>query len=108
MNRSACELEPEESEFPFTGLESAPSTVVRPPRVRNSPACLECRLLHHLPLATGPGAANLVVGEVVHLHLAPEILDEQGFADPEKLDLIGRLGGSEYCRTRDRFELQRP
>jgi flavin reductase (DIM6/NTAB) family NADH-FMN oxidoreductase RutF len=108
MNLSASELEPEESEFTLTKLESAPAFVVRPPRVRSSPACLECRLLHHIPLATGPGAANLVVGEVVHLHLSPAILDKQGFADPGKLDLIGRLGGSDYCTTRDRFELRRP
>jgi flavin reductase (DIM6/NTAB) family NADH-FMN oxidoreductase RutF len=108
MNQSAAELEPEHSEFLHAGLETAPSAVVHPPRVRLSPASLECRLLHHLPLGTGPGGANLVVGEIVHLHLDSEILDDRGFPDPARLDLIGRLGGQQYCRTRDSFELPRP
>lgn len=108
MNQSAAELDPENSEFLHTGLETAPSLVVKPPRVLLSPASFECRLLHHLALASGPGAANLVVGEIVQIHLAPEILDGRGFPDPVKLDLIGRLGGQHYCRTRDAFELPRP
>lgn len=108
MNRTAAELEPEHSEFLHADIATAPSAVVRPPRVLLSPASLECRLLHHVALGTGPGGANLVIGEILHIHLAQEILDERGFPAPEKLDLIGRLGGQLYCRTRDRFELERP
>lgn len=108
MNQSAAELEPEQSEFLHAGLETAPSTVVQPPRVRLSPASLECRLLQHLPLGTGPGGANLVVGEIVHMHLDPDILDHRGLPDPARLDLVGRLGGQQYCRTSDSFELPRP
>ena len=108
MNLSATELEPEHSEFDLASLQTAPSHSVRPPRVLLAPASLECRLLHHLPLASGPGAANLVVGQILHIHLAPEILDQQGLPDLARLDLIGRLGGSDYCTTRDRFTIPRP
>ena len=108
MNLSATELDPEDSEFELAGLQTAPSVTVNPPRVLQTPASLECRLLHHLPLASGPGAANLVVGQILHIHLAPEILDQHGFPDPGLLDLIGRLGGGDYCTTRDRFSIPRP
>lgn len=108
MNLSATELDPEHSEFLHANVETAPSAVVRPPRVQRSPASLECRLLHHLPLGAGPGGANLVVGEILHLHLDPDILDQRGLPDPARLDLVGRLGGQLYCRTRDAFELPRP
>ncbi|MFM8476536.1 MAG: flavin reductase family protein [Planctomycetaceae bacterium] len=108
MNQSAAEFEPDHSEFLHAGLETAPSTIVQPPRVRLSPASLECRLLHHLPLGTGPGGANLVVGEIVHMHLDPDILDHRALPDPAKLDLVGRLGGQLYCRTSDSFQLPRP
>ncbi|MFM7058101.1 MAG: flavin reductase family protein [Planctomycetota bacterium] len=108
MNQTAAELEPEHSEFLWADLETAPSMIVGPPRVGRSPASLECRLLHHLPLGAGPGGANLVVGEILHIHLDPDILDPLGLPDPTRLDLIGRLGGQLYCRTRDAFELPRP
>jgi len=108
MNLSSAELPPDESEFEFTGISTSPSSVVIPPRVAASPVSLECTLMHHLALASGPGAANIVVGRIVHLHLDDKILDDAGWADAGLLDLIGRLGGSSYCRTTERFELQRP
>ena len=108
MNLSSAELPPDESEFELTGIETAASSIVRPPRVRASPVSLECRLMHYLPLAPGPGGANIVVGKIVHLHLDDAVLDDAGWADPGLLDLIGRLGGASYCRTTDRFDLPRP
>jgi len=108
MNLSSAELPPDESEFELTGIETLPSSMVKPPRVQASPVSLECTLLHHLALAPGPGGANIVVGKVVHLHLDDSVLDDAGWADPGLLDLIGRLGGASYCRTTDRFDLQRP
>lgn len=108
MNLSSAELPPEESEFELTGIETAASSIVKPPRVKESPVSLECTLLHHLALAPGPGGANMVVGKIVHLHLDNAVLDDAGWADPGLLDLIGRLGGASYCRTTDRFDLPRP
>lgn len=108
MNLSSAELPAEESEFEFAGVAMAESRTVKPPRVADSPVNLECRLLHHWPLADGPGGANLVVGRVEFLQIADWALDESGLADPGLLDLVGRLGGQSYCRTTDRFDLDRP
>jgi flavin reductase (DIM6/NTAB) family NADH-FMN oxidoreductase RutF len=108
MNLSSAELPSGESEFEFTGILTAPSRIVTPPRVAASPVSLECTLIQHLALASGPGAANIVVGRIVHLHLDDRILDDAGWADAGLLDLVGRLGGSSYCRTTERFDLQRP
>jgi len=108
MSLSSAELPPEDSEFDLTGIETAISNIVKPPRVLESPVSLECTLMHHLPLAPGPGGANIVVGKIVQIHLDDAVLDHEGWADPALLDLIGRLGGSSYCRTTERFEIPRP
>lgn len=108
MNLSSAELPPDESEFELTGVATTESKLVAPPRVQASPVSLECRLLHHLALESGPGGANLVVGRILHIYMDDRVLDADGFADPGLLDLIGRLGGASYCRTTDRFEIARP
>ncbi len=97
-----------ESEFDFTGLEAVPSTVVAAPRVARSPIAFECRTIQ--VIRTNPGVAgggNLVLGEVVHIHLDEAVVDEALHIDPETLAAIGRMGGPDYCRTRDRFSLPR-
>lgn len=108
MNLSSLELSSEESEFDLTGLARSESTAVKVPGVYESPVRMECRLMHFLPLEDGPGGANIVVGRIVHMHLDDRILDSTGYADPDLMDLIGRMGGTSYCRTRDRFDLKRP
>lgn len=108
MNLSSAELPSEESEFELTGLQVSESVVVKAPGVSLSPIRMECRLLQHLALDDGPGGANIVLGEIVHLHLDDNVLDSTGYADPLLLDLVGRLGGAAYCRTTEQFELPRP
>lgn len=108
MNLSSAELPSEESEFELTGLQVSESVVVKAPGVSSSPIRMECRLLQHLALDDGPGGANIVLGEIVHLHLDDNVLDSTGYADPVLLDLVGRLGGAAYCRTTEPFELARP
>lgn len=108
MNLSSAELPSEESEFELTGLQISESAVVKAPGVSSSPVRMECRLLQHLALDDGPGGANIVLGEIVHMHLDDSVLDSTGYADPVLLDLIGRLGGAAYCRTTEQFELPRP
>ena len=108
MNLSAAEIPAEESEFDLTQEATAESSVVNVPRVARSPASLECELLQHIPIGGGPGGANIVVGKIVHLHLDDAVVDQHGFADPQLMDLIGRMGGSSYCRTKDVFEMRRP
>ena len=107
MFQSAEELPAEESEFDACGLETVPGTVVRVPRVVESPVQLECRLLQTIHLGHGKGGANIVIGNVVQIHIDDNVLDENGLADPGLLDAVGRMGGSTYCRTLDRFDLPR-
>lgn len=108
MNQSAADLEREMSEFEAAGIATAAAKKVRPPRVKDSPVHLECIVHQILELGTGPLGSNLVIGRIVCMEMADRILDEEGLVDPEKLDLIGRMGGDAYARTRDRFEMKRP
>ena len=108
VNQSSNELPPGESEVELTGLSLLPSRKVRPPRVAESPAHLECRVLQIVPIGDGPIAANLVIGEVVVIHVEDGVLDESGRVDPRKLRTIARLGGDHYCRSTDLFEMERP
>lgn len=108
MNESSRELPYGESELARLGLKSLPSEKVRPPRLSAAPVQMECRVLQILPVGNGPLSANLVIGEVLLLHIADEVLDSAGAIDPRKLRTIARLGGDFYCRTTDLFELGRP
>jgi len=116
MNATSAPYAHEVSEWEVCGIEAEPALRVAPPRVAGALACLECRLVHALPLGRGPTGApssTLLVAEVVHFAVAPELLrrDRKGrlaAIDPDRLDAVGRLGGIAYTRTRDRFELPRP
>jgi flavin reductase (DIM6/NTAB) family NADH-FMN oxidoreductase RutF len=108
VNGSSKELPPGESEVEYVGLNTVPSVKVRPPRLAESPVNLECRVHSIIPIGTGPIAANLVIGEVLALHVANQVLDANGRVDPRKLQTIARLGGDWYCHTSDLFEMKRP
>ncbi len=93
-----------ESEFDLVGLEEAPSTVVKAPRVAASPVAFECRTLQITRLNPGaPGGANLVLGEIVRVHIDDGLLNDRMHVDADALGAIGRLGGFDYCRTSGRF-----
>lgn len=97
-----------DSEFRLVGLDTVPSRVVRPPRVAASPVAFECRTTQ--VIRTHPGAplgGNVVLGEVVHVHLRDDLVDGRFHVDPERLRAVGRMGGLAYATTRDRFELPR-
>jgi flavin reductase (DIM6/NTAB) family NADH-FMN oxidoreductase RutF len=99
-------LEYGRSEFELTGLHSAPSAKVRPRRVAESPVAFECRTLRLVRLNPGVGGGgNVVIGEVVHIHLREGLANERLHIDPAQLRAIARMGGATYCRTRDRFEM---
>jgi flavin reductase (DIM6/NTAB) family NADH-FMN oxidoreductase RutF len=108
VNATSRELPPGQSEAEYAGLTLEPSAKVRPPRVAESPVHLECRVRQILPIGDGPLAANLVIGEVLLIHIADFVLDDQGAVDPRKLRTIARLGGDYYCRSADLFEMERP
>jgi flavin reductase (DIM6/NTAB) family NADH-FMN oxidoreductase RutF len=108
VNLSSSELPPGQSEVELTGLSLLPSVKVKPPRIAESPAHLECALLQIVPIGKGPLAANLVIGEVVAIHIKEDVLNDQGQIDPRKLRTIARMGGDHFCRTTDLFEMHRP
>ncbi len=95
-----------ESEFEFCGLTPAPSRVVRPPRVLEAHAAFECRTLQVTRLNPGqPAGGNIVLGEIVSVHLAEGLANERLHVAPDRLDAFGRMGGLDYCSTRDRFTM---
>ena len=95
-----------ESEFELVGLTAAPSRVVRPPRVAESPYAFECQTVQVIRTNPGvPGGGNVVIGRVVHVFVRDDAIDERLHVDPAGLRAIGRMGGLGYCTTRDRFEM---
>jgi flavin reductase (DIM6/NTAB) family NADH-FMN oxidoreductase RutF len=95
-----------QSEFELVGLTPAPSRVVRPPRLLEAPIAFECRTLQ--VIRTNPDAphgGNIVLGRVVHIHIRDDAVNHRLHIDPDTLAAIGRMGGSSYCRTRDRFDM---
>jgi len=108
MNQASFAYPPEVDEFAAAGFTPVPSTYVKPPRVAESPAHLECRLVDIVKVGSGPLSANICLGEVLCFHLADEVALPDGTADVAKLDLVGRLGGPDYSTTRERFSLPKP
>ena len=108
MVATSRDWEAEIDEFEMCGIEATPSARVAPLRVARSPAAFECRLMQVVEVGSGPGAASLVIGEIVAIAIDDSVLGADNFPDPAALDLIGRMGGNTYARTTDRFELERP
>lgn len=107
MNSTSGEYEESINEFELAKLTPAPSSVVRPPRVAESPVNFECKLHQIVEFGTEAPSGSLVIGEIVSVHLDESVLKE-GRLDPHTLDLIGRMGGMDYARTTDRFTMIRP
>ncbi len=108
MNASSALLPYGESEFEKFGIASAPSRMIRPPRVAAAPVAFECTLDRIVQIGEGPLAANVVFGRILLAHVADAVLGADGRPDPAQLDLIGRMGGETFTRTRERFDLPRP
>jgi len=107
---ASTEYEKGVNEFVKAGLTQEPSTLVKPPRVAEAPAALECKVQQVIPLGTQGGAGNLVVCEVLLVHLKEGIFDEDGKINPFKADLVARMGGDWYCRAQGEsiFEIPKP
>jgi flavin reductase (DIM6/NTAB) family NADH-FMN oxidoreductase RutF len=108
MNATSAMLPYGDSEFDACGIATAPSERVRPPRVKDAPVAFECTLDRIIHIGEGPLAANVIFGRILVAHLADDVIGADGRADPAKLDLIGRMGGETFTRTRDRFDMERP
>ena len=97
------------NEFEKAGLTMLPSDIVKPFRVAESPVQFECKVIDIIYTGKEGGAGNLIVCEVVKVHIKEEVLDEEGFIDQHKIDLVARAGGNYYSRARDGFfEIPKP
>ena len=98
------------NEFEKAGFTPLPSELIKPFRVKESPAQLECRVKQVIELGTQGGAGNLIICEVVMMHIQEEVLDENKQIDPRKIDLVARLGANWYSRTNAGalFEVTKP
>jgi flavin reductase (DIM6/NTAB) family NADH-FMN oxidoreductase RutF len=106
-NATAAEVPPEVDEFVLSGLTPLASEVVRAPRVAESAAQMECKLLQVIYTSHEPGAGVVVLGEIVRFHLRRDLFEDFR-VDPEGLDAVGRMAGNTWARTRDRVDLVRP
>lgn len=110
MNQASADYPSDVNEFKEVGLTAVKSDLIRAPRVAESPINMECKLLQILEfgeISTGSTGSNVVIGEVVLVHVKDELwADDQ--IDISKWKPIGRLGGQLYCRMTDRFEMKRP
>lgn len=106
MSETAGDFQYETSEFSEVGLSPTPSQKVQPPGVLESPIQFECEVIQIVPVGEGPLAANVIIGKIVLMNIADEILDVDQKIDPSKLDTIGRMGGQSYSRTTERFEIK--
>ena len=104
MVKTADDLPHGESEFDHAGLVPLPSDSIRVPRIGGAPVQMECKL--HQLIAVPETNAKLILGRVVRYHIDPAVIDPKtGWADIHKLKPVGRLGGNDYCRIRDVFEI---
>lgn len=107
---SSTEYKKGVNEFIKSGLTPVESIQVKPYRVKESPVQMECIVKNIISLGEDGGAGNLVVCEIVKMHISENILNEDYQIDPNKIDLVGRMGGNWYCRASNTslFEVQKP
>lgn len=109
MSLSSTEYADGVNEFLKSGLTMLPSDIIKPYRVAESPVQFECKVNEIIALGEEGGAGNLIICEVVKIHIREEILDENGVIDPHKIDLVSRLGGNWYSRSNQGlFEVEKP
>jgi flavin reductase (DIM6/NTAB) family NADH-FMN oxidoreductase RutF len=107
MNVTSGEYDASVNEFELAKLTARPSQIVCPPRVAESPVNFECKLYQILDFSPAPTSGSLVIGQIVAVHINDAHIKD-GKLDRNSLDLIGRMGGIQYSRTTQRFEMVRP
>ena len=99
VSLASCEFPKGISEFTKAGFTEEPATLVRPPMVKESKVRLECKVIEVKPLGTEAGAGNLIICEVLRMHINDSLLDENKKMDQRKIHHIARLGGDWYCKV---------
>jgi flavin reductase (DIM6/NTAB) family NADH-FMN oxidoreductase RutF len=99
MSLASCEFPKGENEFVKAGFTEEKATLVKPPMIKESKIKLECKVIEVKPLGTEGGAGNLVICEVLCMHIDEIILDENKKIDQTKIQHVARLGGDWYCKV---------
>lgn len=109
MSLASTEYDEDVDEFVKSGLRKKKSLVVKPPRVFEAPVSFECKVIEVKELGNEGGAGNLVICEVLKMHVSNQVLDSEGRIDPIKIDQVARMGGNWYTRAKDGlFEVEKP
>ncbi len=110
VSLASCEYPRGTNEYTKAGLTSVSSEVVRPPRVAESPVAFECKVTEVKELGTGGAAGNLVICEVLLMHVNESVLDNDGRISPYKLDAVARMGADYYMRAQGEniFKVPKP
>jgi flavin reductase (DIM6/NTAB) family NADH-FMN oxidoreductase RutF len=110
MSLSSSEYPKGVNEFIKSGFTPIPSEKVKPFRVKESPVQLECKVLQIIETGQEGGAANLIICEILLMHINESVLNESNKIDPDKIDLVARMGGDWYCRASGAalFEVAKP
>lgn len=110
MSLASSPFAPDVDEFVKSGLTPIASESIKPFRVAESPVQMECKVIEVKELGTGGGAGNLIICEVLKIHIDEKVLDENNMIDQKKIDLVARMGGNWYCRADENsmFEIEKP
>jgi flavin reductase (DIM6/NTAB) family NADH-FMN oxidoreductase RutF len=110
VSLASCEYPKGTDEFVKAGFTKEPSKIIKPPRVLESSVQMECQVNEIKPLGKEAAAGNLVIAEVLIIHINENILNTEGRIDQRKLDLVARLGGNWYARVNSNnlFEVEKP
>ena len=101
VSLASCEYPKDASEFEKAGFTPEPATIVKPPMVKESQVKMECKVIEVKPLGNEGGAGNLVICEVLRMHIDDSLLDENKKMDQRKIHHIARLGGDWYCKVNE-------
>lgn len=110
VSLSSTEYDEGVNEFVKSGLTMQPATLVKPPLIAESPVNFECKVLEIKPLGSIGGSGNLIICEIIKIHIKEQFLGEDGNLDQNKLDLVARLGANYYSRSNAKslFEVPKP
>lgn len=110
VSLASCEYPKGVNEFVKAGFTAEPATLIQPPMVKESPIKMECRVLEIKPLGNEGGAGNLVIAEVIRMHIDDALLDEHKKMDQRKIHHVARLGGDWYCAVNESnlFQVEKP
>ena len=110
MSLASCEFPKEMNEFVKAGFTEIPATLVSPPMVKESKVQMECKVIEVKPLGNEGGAGNLVICEVLVMHIDDTLIDANKKLDQRKIDHVARLGGDWYCVVNENnlFQVPKP